>query len=57
VKGRWIHVLVDSKGLPIGVVVHSAAIQDRDRAGLVLGKIRQRFPWLEPIWTDGGYNA
>ena len=57
VKGRKIHALVDSKGLPMRVVVHSAAIQDRDRAGLVLGKIRQRFPWLEPIWTDGGYNA
>jgi len=29
------------------VVVHSAAIQDRDGAGLVLDKIRRRFPWLE----------
>jgi transposase len=39
------------------VVVHSAAIQDRDAAGLVLDKIRRRFPWLELIWTDDGYNA
>jgi transposase len=39
------------------VVVHSAAIQDRDGAGLVLGKIRRLFPWLELIWADGGYNA
>ena len=39
------------------VVVHSAAIQDRDGAGLVLDKIRKRFPWLELIWADGGYNA
>ena len=39
------------------VVAHSAAIQDRDGAGLVLDKIRRRFPWLEPIWADGGYNA
>ena len=39
------------------VVVHSAAIQDRDGAGLVLDKIRRRFPWLELIWADGGYNA
>jgi len=36
---------------------HSAAIQDRDGAGLVLDKIRRRFPWLELIWADGGYNA
>jgi hypothetical protein len=39
------------------VVVHSAAIQDRDGAGLVPDKIRRRFPWLELIWADGGYNA
>ena len=57
VKGRKIHALVDSEGLPTRVVVHSAAIQDRDGAGLVLDKIRRRFPWLELIWADGGYNA
>ena len=34
-----------------------AAIQDRDGVGLVLHKIRRRFPWLELIWADGGYNA
>ena len=57
VKGRKIHALVDSEGLPMRVVVHAAAIQDRDGAGLVLDKIRRRFPWLELIWADGGYNA
>ena len=57
VKGRKIHALVDSEGLPMRVVVHSAAIQDRDGAGLVLDKIRRRFPWLELIWADGSYNA
>src|SRR5580704_4814544 len=56
-KGRKIHALVDTEGLPLRVVVHSAAIQDRDGAGLVLDKIRRRFPWLELIWADGGYNA
>jgi putative transposase len=38
VKGRKIHALVDSEGLPMRAVVHSAAIQDRDGAGLVLDK-------------------
>jgi putative transposase len=57
VKGRKIHALVDTEGLPMRVVVHSAATQDRDGAGLVLEKIRRRFPWLELIWADGGYNA
>ena len=44
VKGPKIHALVDSEGLPMRVVVHSAAIQDRDAAGLVHDKIRGRFP-------------
>jgi putative transposase len=57
VKGRKIHALVDTEGLPMRVVVHSAAIQDRDGAGLVLDKICRRFPWLELVWADGGYNA
>ena len=57
VKGRKIHALVDTLGLPLRVIVHSAAIQDRDGAALVFDKIRQRFNWLELVWADGGYNA
>lgn len=30
VKSRKIHTLVESEGLPMRVVVHSDAIQDRD---------------------------
>ena len=57
VKGRKLHALVDVEGLPLRVIVHSAGIQDRDGATLVLDKIRQRFPWLELVWADAGYNA
>lgn len=57
VKGRKLHALVDTEGLPLRVVVHSAGIQDRDGAALVLDRIRQRFNWLELVWADGGYNA
>jgi transposase len=39
------------------VIIHSAGIQDRDGAALVLDKIHARFPWLELVWADGGYNA
>ena len=56
-KGRKLHALVDTEGLPLRVVVHSAGVQDRDGATLVLDKIRQRFPWLELVWADAGYNA
>ena len=37
------------------VVVHSAAIQDRDGAKLVLMRLKDAFPRLELIWADGGY--
>lgn len=57
VKGRKLHALVDTEGLPLRVVVHSAGIQDRDGATRVIDKIRQRFNWLELVWADGGYNA
>ena len=56
-KGRKLHALVDVLGLPLRVIVHSAGIQDRDGAALVLDRIRQRFPWLQLVWADGGYNA
>jgi transposase len=52
-----VHALVDVEGLPLRVIVHSAGMQDRDGAALVLDKIRKRFPWLELVWADGGYNA
>ncbi len=57
VKGRKIHSLVDTLGLPIRLVVHSAGIQDRDGAALFFEKIKPRFPWLECVFADTGYNA
>jgi putative transposase len=56
-KGRKIHALVDTEGLPLRVVVHSAGMQDRDGAALVLSHIRRRFPWLQLVWADAGYDA
>lgn len=57
VKGRKIHSLVDTLGLPIRLVVHSAGIQDRDGAALLFKTIKRRFPWLECVFADTGYNA
>ena len=57
VKGRRIHALVDTEGLPMRVVVHSAGIEDRDGAALVLARVRARFPWLDLVWADAGYDA
>lgn len=55
VNGRKRHILVDTLGLLLMVVVHVASLQDRDGAKLVLEKIRGRFPRLQLIWADGAY--
>jgi putative transposase len=55
VKGRKRHILVDTLGLLLTVVVHAANIQDRDGAQLVLDKARGKFPRLALVWADGGY--
>lgn len=39
----------------VGVVVHSADVQDRDGAKSVIRKIRFKCPRLAKIWADGGY--
>jgi putative transposase len=55
VTGRKRHILVDTLGLLLAVVVHPADIQDRDGAKLVLEKARKHLPRLQLIWADGGY--
>lgn len=54
-NGRKRHIVVDTVGLLLAVVVHAADIQDRDGAKLVLSKLLGRFPRLRLIWADGGY--
>lgn len=54
-NGRKRHILVDTLGLVLMVVVHAANIQDRDGAKLVLARIAQALPRLKLIWADGGY--
>jgi putative transposase len=55
IKGRKRHLLVDTMGLVLRVVVHVASIQDRDGARLLLTKAKSLFPRLQRIWADGGY--
>jgi len=58
VKGRKRHILVDTAGHLLKVVVHTANIQDRDGAKLVIMALlpitRLR---LLKIWADGGYRG
>ena len=55
VKGRKRHLLTDTLGLPVAVVVHPADIQDRDGAPLVLAGARLLYPWLRHVFADAAY--
>ena len=57
VKGRKRHLVVDTLGLVLAVVVHTAALQDAAGARLVLAKVQRGFPRLTLIWADGGYRG
>ena len=55
IKGRKRHILTDTAGYLIGLIVHAADIQDRDGAVPVLASIRSLYPWLRHVFADGGY--
>jgi transposase len=55
VRGRKRHLLVDTNGLVLRRVVHSASVQDRAGAKLVLAGVHEQFPQLQLVWVDGGY--
>jgi putative transposase len=57
VNGRKRHILVDTLGLLLVVVVHAAKIQESEGAKLVLRRARGWFPRLRLIWADQGYKA
>ena len=57
VKGRKRHLVTDMLGLMLRIEVHSAGVQDRDGAALVLERITGRFPFIERFFADAGYQG
>ena len=57
IRGRKRHIVVDTLGLMLNAIVHSADIQDRDGGLLVLTGLRTLYPWLKLIWADGAYKG
>lgn len=49
------HILVDTMGLLMAVMILPADIQDRDGGLLLLGDQRGRWPRLQRVYADGGY--
>jgi putative transposase len=48
--------VVDTLGLLLVVVVHAASWSDTEGALEVGATLRGRFPRLQHVWADGGYN-
>ena len=57
VNGRKRHLLVDTLGLLLKVVVHPANLQDREGAKLVLAGLPRHFPRLRHLWADQAYTG
>ena len=57
VKGRKRHILVDTLGLLLAVVVTSAAISDPAGARLLLSHLKGFCKKLRRIWVDGAYRG
>lgn len=57
VLGRKRHILVDTLGLLLIVVVTAASVQDRDGARLVFKRLSGSCKKLRKLWVDGGYRG
>jgi putative transposase len=57
VKGRKRHILVDTLGLLLAVVVTSAALSDPAGARLLLSRLGGACKKLRRIWVDGAYRG
>ncbi len=55
IKGRKRHIVTDSLGNLLDVIVHTADIQDRDGAPAVIESVRDSYPSLVKLFADGGY--
>ena len=57
IKGKKRHLLVDTQGLVLQVIVHAADIQDRDGGVLLLASLFGLFPFLRKLYADAGYQG
>jgi len=55
ISGRKRHIVTDTLGFLVGLLIHTADIQDRDGAVPLLASIRRCYPWLRHVFADRGY--
>ncbi|MEU2135475.1 IS5 family transposase, partial [Streptomyces sp. NPDC018352] len=57
INGRRRHVITDSVGLLLMVLVTAANVTDRQAARVMLPHLRARFRKIALVWADGGYTG
>lgn len=57
VNGRKRHIVVDTLGLLLAVVVTAASVTDRDAGQTLLARLHERHWRITRIWADGGYTG
>ncbi|RZA12868.1 MAG: IS5 family transposase [Proteobacteria bacterium] len=55
-KGRERHGAVDADGLLLGILVHSADIQDANGLSVLLQRLKPLYNWLRVVFADSIYN-
>jgi transposase len=56
-NGRKRHILTDTCGWLLSVLVTRAAVQDRDAGYLLMWMLRSVFHTVRVVWADGGYTG
>lgn len=57
VNGRKRHIIVDTLGLLLTVMVTAASVTDREAARTLLERLRMRHWRITLVWADGGYTG
>ncbi len=57
INGRKRHVVVDTLGLLLGVMVTAADTGDRAAAQVLLERVSDAYHRLALVWADGGYSG
>jgi putative transposase len=57
VKGRKRHLVVDTLGLILLVLVTRASLQDRDGGVELCDEVQQKAPRIQKIWADSAYRG
>lgn len=56
IKGRKRHLITDTLGLVLAVVITAANVQDTTGGKLLLNDVAANHPSVSKVWADGGYQ-